>query len=90
MKRYQLYLRPTSLDVMEDFRKLTPLSKANIVREGIERIATGLVDYISQIVTTRKTPKYFYLNKLRGIIKDKKKINYSDPIDEVVYSQENL
>lgn len=90
MKRYQIYLKPTSLAIIEDFRKFTPFTKSKIVREGIERIATGLVDYISQIITPEKTPSYFYLNKLKGFIKDRKKTNYAQSVDEIVYAQENL
>ncbi|MBI4008784.1 hypothetical protein HY357_00970 [Candidatus Roizmanbacteria bacterium] len=90
MRRYQIYLSPNSLAIMDDFRDLTPFKRSELLREAIDRIATGFVDYISQIITAKKPPRYYYLNKLCGFIKDEKKIDDTESIDEIVYHQDNV
>ena len=83
MKRYQLYLNPHSVSILDDFGKHTDLSRSNLIRLAIESVAHNLI----KVFTATKTPPKdrYILDSLVGAIKLKgsKKTNLAQDIDEI-------
>ena len=42
MKRYQVYLNPNSVSVLDEFEKSTSISRSKLIRESIDRLAQNL------------------------------------------------
>lgn len=42
MKRYQVYLNPHSVSILDDFEKYTNISRSKLIREAIDRLAQNL------------------------------------------------
>lgn len=42
MKRYQVYLNPHSVSILDDFEKYTDISRSKLIREAIDRLAHNL------------------------------------------------
>lgn len=42
MKRYQVYLNPHSISILDDFEKYTNISRSKLIREAIDRLAQNL------------------------------------------------
>ena len=82
MKRYQVYLNPHSVAILDDVQKFTDISKSKIIRESIDRLAQN----ISKVFASQKTPpKTYILDSLVGSIsvKGKKKTNYAEHVDDI-------
>lgn len=83
MQRYQVYLNPQSVSVLDEFEKIGDISRSKIIRQAVERIADIL---ISVSGAKRKVPvSYSALDKLIGCIRFKstKKTNYADVDDDI-------
>lgn len=82
MKRYQVYLNPHSVSILEEFAKHTQISKSKVIRLAIDQLAENL----ARVFAANRTPledKYL-LDSLVGSIKMKgKKTNFSQNIDEM-------
>ncbi|OGK10303.1 hypothetical protein A2767_02940 [Candidatus Roizmanbacteria bacterium RIFCSPHIGHO2_01_FULL_35_10] len=93
MKRYQIYLNPGTVAMIDKMEKATTISRSQLIREGLDK---AISEYISLIVDlfsqSKRKPNYSVLDKMSGFIKSKggKKTNYSDMVDEIVYAEENL
>ena len=86
MKRYQLYLNPHSVSILDDFGRHVDLSRSNLIRLAIESVAYNL----AKVFAATKTPpkdKYI-LDSLVGAIKLKgnKQTNFAQNIDEMYLS----
>lgn len=42
MKRYQVYLNPHSVSILDDFENYTNISRSKLIREAIDRLAENL------------------------------------------------
>lgn len=42
MKRYQVYLDPHSVSILDDFEKYVNISRSKLIREAIDRLAQNL------------------------------------------------
>lgn len=42
MKRYQVYLNPHSVSILDDFESYTNISRSKLIREAIDRLAQNL------------------------------------------------
>ena len=42
MKRYQVYLNPNSVSVLDEFENSTSISRSKLIRESIDRLAQNL------------------------------------------------
>ncbi len=42
MKRYQVYLDPHSVSILDDFEEYTNISRSKLIREAIDRLAQNL------------------------------------------------
>ena len=84
MKRYQLYLNPHSVSVLDETAKTIEMSMTRL----IQRIADRLAEEISDIVVVKKTSRekqYAVLDKYAGFIDigSEGKQNYSQTVDEI-------
>jgi len=82
MKRYQVYLNSNSISVLDEFGKLSNISRSEIIRSVIDRV----VDQLTIVVAdSRKASKTYFLDSLAGIIdlKTDKKTHFADNIDEI-------
>lgn len=83
MKRYQVYLNPHSVSVMDEVERMIGVSRSKLIREATDRF----VQAISSIISAAKMQhhKKSNLDNLIGIIdlKDKKKTNYALEDDEI-------
>lgn len=82
MKRYQVYLDPNSVSILDDFAKPISISRSKLIRAAIDRMAEQLV---SLFAPAKKAQKTRYLDKLCGFIdlKSKEKTHFAENIDEI-------
>lgn len=83
MKRYQVYLNPHSVSILDEIEKIIGVSRSKLIRESTDRLAQTITNVISAIkMQHRKRPS---LDNLIGIIdlKTKKKTNYALEDDEI-------
>lgn len=71
MKRYQVYLNPSSVSVLDDFEKYANIARSKLIREAIDRLAQNL----SRIFAANNVQphKKLILDSLVGFIKIKSK-----------------
>lgn len=82
MNRYQVYLNPQSVSVLDDFQSLTNISRSQLIRESIDRLALQLSGLLS---IQRKKNKQFLLDSFVGFIDmgSNKKTNYATTVDDI-------
>lgn len=90
MKRYQVYLNPHSVSVLDDLEKIVDISRSKQLRLVIDRIA----EQLSSILRAREASqnkKKFSLDELAGFVdlKTNRKTNFIEHIDDVIYFQNN-
>lgn len=83
MKRYQIYLNPHSVSILDDFGKHTDISRSKLVQGAIDRLANQLAKIFSR--TADQSSNYTHFDKLVGAIhlKTKKPTNFARDIDEI-------
>ncbi len=77
MKRYQVYLDPHSVSVLDDFEKYSNISRSKLIREAIDRLAQNLS---SVFVEKGEAPQNkLIFDSLIGFIntKSQKQTNYA-------------
>ncbi len=83
MKRYQVYLDPSSVTILDEFEKYTSISRSKLIREAIDRLAQNL----SKVFADKNiAPKEkLLLDSLIGIInlKNQKQTTYALQDDSV-------
>ncbi len=83
MKRYQVYLNPHSVSILDEVEGISNISRSKIVRELVDRFT----DQIAKVFTKRNDQPYrlSHLDKLVGAIdqKSKKPTNYALEDDEI-------
>lgn len=42
MKRYQVYLNPNSVSILDELEKFTSISRSKLIREAVDRLAQNL------------------------------------------------
>lgn len=82
MKRYQVYLNPHSVSILDDVKKISNISRSRLIRETIDRVAEQVVAIFAP---EKKTQKTRYLDKLCGFIdiKTKEKTHFAENVDEI-------
>lgn len=83
MKRYQLYLNPHAVAIIDDFEKESHISRSKLIRHLVERVADQVLDLI--LVKTDTEKKKYFFDTLAGFIdlKTKKKTNLAQRVDEI-------
>lgn len=82
MKRYQLYLNPNSVSIIDRFEDLTNISRSKVIRYLVDSASENLT-----LLIKRKEPRKKYLmDSLAGFIdlKTNKKLDLISTIDEVI------
>lgn len=82
MKRYQVYLNQISVSVIDDYEKLTKMSRSKVIRYLVDSASEQLITLIR-----RKKPGGKYLmDQLSGFIdlKTDKKLDLVSSIDDVL------
>lgn len=83
MKRYQVYLNPHSVSILDDFGKHIDISRSKVLQIATDRIAQTLAKVF---VATKTAPSDTYiLDSLVGAIKlpGNKKTDFAHHIDEI-------
>lgn len=82
LKRYQVYLNPYSVSVLDGFKKTSNMSRSKLIREAIDRVAE---QFVAIFAWEKKTQKTKYFDKLCGFIdlKTKKKTHFAENVDEI-------
>ncbi len=82
MKRYQVYLNPHSVSVLDDFEKYANISRSKLIREAIDRLAQNLSRVF--VAKNQVPQEKLILDSLVGFIKDgQKQTNYALKDDKV-------
>jgi len=82
MKRYQVYLNPNSVSVLDDFQKYARISRSKLIQEAIDRLAQNLSHIF--VVNRVKPQTPFVLDSLVGSIHTKSgtQTNYAAQDDD--------
>lgn len=83
MKRYQIYLNPQSVAVLDEFGEYSSIPRSKIIREAVDRLAEQIISVVAE--KRSKKHKKYILDSLMGFIdlgKDKK-TNYAQKVDEI-------
>ncbi len=85
MKRYQVYLNQNSVSVLDDFEKISNISRSKVIRQAIDRLAEQLVCVVD---VRRSQKKEYILDSLVGFVdlKTNKKTNFAQNVDEIYFS----
>lgn len=67
VKRYQVYLDPAAVSILDDFEESSRLSRSQLIRLSVDRLAENL----SRVFMTNKVKPHrkYVLDSLSGIIK---------------------
>lgn len=83
MKRYQVYLNPHSVSIIDEFSEQTNISRSQLIQMTIDQIAGN----IRKVFVATKTPvkNKYILDSLIGIIKlnSQKITNFAENVDEI-------
>jgi len=84
MKRYQLYLNPHSVSVLDTASETIEIVRSKIIQNVVDRVSREIID-IALVKKTSRKKQYAVLDKYAGFIDDglKKKQNYSQTVDEI-------
>lgn len=84
MKRYQLYLNPYAVSVLDETGETIEMSRSKLIQRIVDRLAEEIGDIVIVKKTSRKK-QYSVLDKYAGFIDtgSKKKSNYSQTVDEI-------
>ena len=88
MKRYQVYLNPYSISILDDLEEAIDISRSKQLRLVVDRVAEVLGS-ILRAKEASQTKEEFLLDDLAGFVdlKTDKKIDFTKDIDDVVYFQ---
>lgn len=76
MQRYQIYLNPHSIKIIDEVQDITGISRAQLIRDAIDSLAEN----VSSVLTRYHKPKQEdFLNSLIGSIQltDKRTTHYA-------------
>ncbi len=83
MKRYQVYLNPNSISVIDDFEKYADISRSRLIGAAVDRLAENLARIF---VAKDITPKNKYvLDSLVGFLSfdNQEKTDFASRVDEI-------
>lgn len=86
MKRYQLYLNPQSVNILDELTQVSQVTRSELIRAAID----GAASQVGNLLAIIKPPisrDYSWLDKLIGsvVIKTRKKVKISEDVDEIYY-----
>lgn len=83
MKRYQLYLDPHSVSILDDLVMRTDIPRSKLIQGVIDKFTTQVAKMFSK--TENQPSGYTHFDKLVGSIhlKTKKSTNFATDVDEI-------
>ena len=86
MKRYQVYLDPQNVRVLDEISELSDFSRSTLIQELVDAAANRAGNLLATL-TPPKLKVYSELDKIVGSIEIKKKkvVNLSENVDEIYY-----
>ena len=83
MKRYQVYLNPQSVSIVDELAKHINIPKSKLIRESIDRLAEQATKIF--VATKTQSKKKYILDSLAGSISinGKKRTNYASRVDDI-------
>ena len=90
MKRYQVYLNPNSIAVLDDFEELSKMSRSKLLRLVIDRAAEQAVEILRLIHPVKSGGGKRIMDSLAGFVdlKTDKKVNLSQSVDEIYFTDQ--
>jgi len=85
MKRYQLYLNPHSVSIIDEVEEYTDISRSALIRMVVDSVAYNVTRVLAKKAPFPKT--YPHMDSLMGTLKVKKKgkVNFSERKDSRYY-----
>ena len=82
MRRYQVYLNPHSVMILDDFEKSTGIGRSQLIRESIDCLSQNLAKVLA-LGRPKETHRSLHLDRLVGLIKlkHKKETNFASRSD---------
>ena len=86
MKRYQVYLNPQSINILDQAGDIVPLGRSRLLREAADAAANRVGNLLGMFKPA-KSSDYKWLDAMIGAvrIKGKKTVNISENVDELYY-----
>mgnify|MGYP001562360566 CR=1 FL=1 len=86
MKRYQVYLNPQSVHILDEVTHITPISRSELIRAAIDGAASQVGNLLA-VIKPNGSRDYSWLDKIVGAttVKGKKRVKISEKIDELYY-----
>lgn len=87
MRRYQVYLNPHSVNILDEVTEISEFSRSQLIRELVDAVATRFASLLA-VVKSPKKIDYSWWDDMEGAITigDKKKtVNISENVDEIYY-----
>jgi hypothetical protein len=83
MKRYQVYLNPQTITVLEEVEKHTGLSRSSMIRSAVDTLADNLAKVLTDKQISLK--EYAHLDSLIGVLTASEKTIHISPEDKSIY-----
>lgn len=86
MKRYQLYLNPQSVHILDEITQVTQVSRSELIRAAIDGAATQVGNLLA-VIKPPVSRDFSWLDTLVGSVvkKSRKKVKISENVDEIYY-----
>jgi len=86
MKRYQIYLNPHSVGILDEVASVSEVTRSELIREAVDAVAARVGVLLSHLKAPDKD-SYKWLRELTGTfeVEGKKQVNLSENIDEIYY-----
>ena len=87
-KRYQVYLDPRSVSVLDEMSQAASINRSQIIREVSDAAANRIGNLLAAI-KPQKSGNYSWMQEMVGSItlKNKKIINVSERVDDIYYDK---
>lgn len=89
MKRYQVYLNPHHVSVLDDIEKISNISRSKLLRLLVDRAADQAVEILTTVIERKELNKSMrIMDSLAGFVdlKTKKKTNFAQNVDKIYFS----
>ena len=86
--RYQVYLDPRSVGILDEASDIIPVSRSLMIREMVDAGASRMVNLLASFKTV-SSDDYSWLDKMVGSISSKRKFktSASDRVDDIYYDK---
>lgn len=88
MKRYQVYLNPHSVGILDEFAEISNFTRSRLLQEIVDGAASRVANVLA-VFKPHKEMNYSSIDSFVGVlhVSDKKKHNISQRVDDIYYDQ---